>query len=248
MTYNPQQYARQAPAPAQHQNGTRATFQQRTYQPQPGYYFPSQPGQQFIPVQPQLQHFQMMPYAQPQAQPQTPVFLTEDNFNQMAQMAALQQQPIRFPPQPQQQPAYPDTRRKKKEQPVAPNPTPQYQPMPPVPQQVTIPTQIQPPKRAIQQAYQPQAIQPNPIPPPPKQQQIHQIQQPVPPPTLQQPAHPPPPIYAQQQSQSGLDQLNSKAAMPVTFSNGKTPGCFNIIRRGNLPGMIFSQVLVSPIV
>ena len=253
MSFSQPPYGRIPPQQPQHTNNNRPGFPQRNPYQQ-AYFYASQPNQQFIPVQTPIQHFPIMSYGQPQGQPQQPVYLPEDNFSSMAQVGITAIQPqttMRFPQQQQQQQTYTDNKRKKKEQQIPTNTTQQFQTMTTVPPPVINP-QLMTAKRPIQPQYTPATISPaqTAIPPPPPPKQAHAVPPPVVPPAPVPPPHVQTAQFVQQQQaqqtqpQTGLDQLNQKTGVPYTFSNGKPPGCFNIIRRGNLPGMIFKQICI----
>ena len=233
MSYNSNQYGRAIPGQAQGAHAQRNAFQApRGYQHQPQQFFYTQQGQPFIPIQTGMGGYQMMTYGQPQAQPQQGVYMAEDNYNQMAQMGIPNIPPnLRYqaPPQPQ---TYTDTRRKKKET----QQIPQYQPIPtPVPAPVTMGPQITTPKRAMQQYSQPQI----------QQAAVMQVpsSKPMATPIQQIPQQQPMIQTVQIQQQSGIESIAQRS--PGFPLNEKPPGCFNIIRRGNLPGLMFQQVCVQ---
>lgn len=222
MTYN---YGRNVPQQMAPQ--TNRPYQKVMYQ-QPQYYYQNAPQQQIYQqnAQPMMyqqpQQYSMMQYMQPNGQPAQPVYLPEDVYAQHMQM---QMQPIQ---QPQQQMRY--------VQPQAPVPveTPQQQavrdprrnkkdipPTPHVAQPALIP----------QQAYSP-AKKPIPVTTP--------QQYPAPQPVPQQSPQPIPPAAEPLQSLENCLPKVPTSILSKEFTS--PPGCFNIIRRGNIPGLAFSQI------
>lgn len=185
---------------------------------------PMQPGRIYNPnmyPQPAPYYYHPnQPYIQiPQNIPPYPVMQYPQGSNQISyvQDNSYMQQ-MKMPPPPTQQ------------TPVRyPQPQPTYQAhIKEKPKQITpIPQQIAPtiPQRPPQQQYQPKPV----VAPPP---------QPV------APSTPPKPAVTPQVNNLDQLQLNKSLTSSAIKISSVPPGCFHIIGRGNLPGIIFSNIVV----
>ena len=162
---------------------------------------------------PPMNGYQMMAFIQQQGQQQPSTFIPEDNYNQIAHLGMQNVQQTIRYPQSVSQ--YQDSRRKKKETHVQ-----QYQPISTQP--ISMSPQLTSKRNLQQTITQPTIIQTSQI------QTVKTIPQ---------------QFQTVPQQQTNMDQISQKQPVSNLFQFVKPPGCFNIISRGNLPGMIFQNVL-----
>ena len=237
-----------APAPA----AAPRAFQSRQTCPPNGYYYPpTAPPPQVPPtftqqtyvMQPAPQQFQMVQFpTAPQAQP---IYYPSEEA-----LYTGQQIPIGIPPQTHQPPPQQQPFRYNPPPPPAPRPQPQAISPPTmdirkrrkevsavthqtsIPQTAQIYTQQAVPKRQVSLApqnpiYPQTTIQPQPIQQPAQPQQALQIQD------------------MESLQQRSLENYIPKVSPGFPTNEFPTPpGCFNIIKRGNLPGLSFSQIIM----
>ncbi|EAX93282.1 DNA translocase, putative [Trichomonas vaginalis G3] len=203
------------PAPARPYQKVMYNTPQYYYQPPPQQPLYAAPAQQIIYQPPQ--QYQMVQYLPTSGQQAQPVYIPEDVYAQQMQMSMQQippQQPVRYV-QPQQ-PA-----------PIDPTPQPAAV-VDPRRKKKEVPTSPQ--YTQVQQTYtQPKKAAPTPA-------QTYPTAQPI---QVQTPVQTPPETEPLQSLENCLPKVPTSI---ISKEFSAPPGCFNIIRRGNLPGLSFSQI------